>query len=292
MFDLLRKNNDLKVLACLLTLGLIASTILVSSIVLDWFLRGIEASEVKVAAAETISTPAPTVTLLPTATTIPSTPTITPTPIADQYDFDGINFGLISEFEILNGPGFQNEDSKNATLRLNFPDDQMVELSFLPIPYFDWMGEYFWKYCPFESKKGCVYAQDGNLTINVHTGCVKGDPEPAVAEELGAVLDSRALCGYPSIAPDPSHYKAAEGSSGTLIQGYDSLEVTLLQVEYIPPEKLNEFSISLAPSDIAEFIGRKEGNKRLIYLITSSRLKGCEPEFSCGRWLLILEGKS
>lgn len=227
---------------------------------------------------------------IPSFTPSPTISVVTPTPVIDPFDFAGVRFDGVSELEILDGVFFSKEDPRIATIIIELPDGSYATLSFLPITYFQWMGEEnFGMYCLFKSGKGCVFNSGGNLTILVHTGCKKDDPVPAVAEYLGAYLDDRTLCGYPKRAPKPSHYETVLSSTARILQGDTAVEALVVHVEYVPPERLAEFSQSMESSHIADYIGRKEVEERLIYLITSSRLRGCEPEYSCGRWLLVLK---
>lgn len=252
-------------------------------------------------ASEGTATPTPFQPIPPTGTHIP---TPTSTPVVNQYDFNGVRFDLVDE--LLGNYGsieekekalkedilFYPNDAKNVSLTFYFPDGQTIKVKFLPIPYHNWMddeeGEDFGQYCPVGSHKGCVYASDGHITIVVHSGCAGSDTLPA--ERLRARLEKTEICQFPKISP--TGYKDHEGMPIDLSQGQMSLNLSLLLIEYVPPEEISKLT-SMAARDLAENIGVENFSpmKRQIYLITSARGQTTvySPNFASGRWFGTLE---
>lgn len=231
-------------------------------------------------------------TLIPSATPIPS-----PTPILNPYDFEGINFGIVSEMELLTGIKFNPNDKRNITIRFDFPDGTVIEVKFLPIPYFDWMEDKFDEHCSTKSGRACIYPEEGHLSIKVHSGC---DPYPKalVGEDLRVFLEGWERCDFPLPLEDDEYLKRQtklKEAAVSLINDNFVLEgLRVVWVENFPQDKVKKYSKSYDPFHLFGLITEKwkpTYGERYILLHTSGREKGCVPEYSCDRWLIILTRK-
>ena len=289
VLELFRKYTDVKVLVGLFLVSSAASTALTVEAVLDWLGRREEVSGVSVAVVPT-GTPAPTPTKPTTPTPIPNPPTATP--IVNPYDFGGVRFDLVSEEEITNGVAFSNTDPRIVAFQFTFQDGSYFVIKLLLIRYFEWMEDLN-TFCVAGSYKGCVYSDGVHLTIKVHSGCLGG--QPLAAESLRVRLEDWGMCGF--AAPltseeEKERIKNLKDSSVTLFSGFGEVPLFVEWIEHVPKEKVEEFSRDFNPGYLLSLMEtedwKPDPDERYLILRTSGRERGCEPEYSCDRWLIVL----